>query len=96
MAEFTKEMKGDLRIILYTLVKNLTELRERKDQPEFNKGLDAICDYDEAIEKILDRTGAPRLYEALKALVEYHKRTGSAIPCLADALQALALVEGKE
>ena len=33
------------------------------------------------------------LYEALKALVEYHKRTKSAIPCLADAITALAKVE---
>ena len=32
---------------------------------------------------------APDMYEALKALVGYHERTKSAIPCLADALQAL-------
>lgn len=38
---------------------------------------------------------APDMYEALKALVEYHERNSLAIPCLADSLQALAKAEGK-
>ena len=38
---------------------------------------------------------ASDVYEALKALVEYHQKYSGAIPCLADAIKALAKAEGK-
>ena len=38
---------------------------------------------------------APDLYEALKTLIEYHQKYSGAIPCLADAIKALAKAEGK-
>ncbi len=63
MAKFTQnKLKEDLREILRKLVNNVIEVKSRKDQPAFNQGLDIICDYDEAIEKILERT--PKMYEA--------------------------------
>lgn len=64
--EGESQLEKDLRNILRELVHRLAEIRERKDQPEFNKGLDAICDEDEAIEKILKRTAAPELLGACK------------------------------
>ena len=59
------KLKVDLRNILRKFYGQMKEL-QKTDQPEFNKGLDGICAYDEAIEAILDRTGAPDLYEGLK------------------------------
>lgn len=62
---YTDKMKTELRPILTELVSRINEIKQRKDQPTLNKGLDAICDYDEAIEKILNKTAAPDMYNVL-------------------------------
>ncbi len=68
--EHTKgELKIDLRDILREFYGQMKELQKFKYQSEFNKGLDVICTYDEAIKKVLERTAAPALYEALKSLL---------------------------
>jgi hypothetical protein len=35
------------------------------------------------------------MYEALKGLVEYQQKYGGVVPCLEDALRAIAKAEGK-
>lgn len=39
---------------------------------------------------------APDMYEALKALVEYHQKYGGVVPNLTNANRALAKAEGRE
>ena len=64
---------------------------------EMNCGCFVAVDYNRMvqIDYCPKHKAAFAMYEALKALVGYHERTKSAIPCLADALQALSLAEGK-
>ena len=38
---------------------------------------------------------ASDMYKALKALIEYQQEYGGVIPCLADAIKAIAKAEGK-
>ena len=50
MAESLREQ---LRSIIWELKTRLKEIGERQNQPDFNKALDAKCDWDEALNKIL-------------------------------------------
>ena len=64
-------LEDDIRIILKELVRRVDEVKSRKDQPDFSKGLDIFCDYEEAVTKILDRTAALELYEELKKALRF-------------------------
>lgn len=92
------KLEKDLRDILLELVKNIAEVRERKDQPEFNKGLDIFCEYEEAIQKILDKTASPSLYKACKDALNMLDAINDIYPTpktQAVLKEALAKVEGK-
>ena len=86
------QLKLDLRTILREFYGQMLET-QKTEQPEFNKGLDTLCNYDEAIEKILKRTSAPDLYEVSKWVnkMASHSSTDSQIILM--AAQALAKVE---
>jgi hypothetical protein len=98
--EWMAQLESDIQEILRQLVKNLSEIKSRPNTPDFNKGLDAVCDYDEAVEKILQRTAAPDMYGALKGLVrmgileEFPRYTGRLY--LEGIQNILAKAEGKE
>lgn len=97
------QLEKDLRNILREFYGQMKEL-QKSNQPEFNRGLDGICTYDEAIEKILKRTATLDLYEALKGLCPCQRPIPSGDPtfewaiserAMAIVRKALAKAEGK-
>ncbi len=91
------KLKVDLRNILREFCGQMKDL-QKTDQPEFNKGLDGICIYDEAIIKILERTAVVDMQEALKEITELAPRDKLKLPYAIQAVEiadkALAKAEG--
>ena len=61
-------LEQDLRKILREFYDRMKDIHH-PSQPVFNKGLGGICTYDEAIEKIIQRTAFKAMYEALSEIV---------------------------
>ena len=105
MADYTKELEQDLVDILRRLVANIDEVKKRKNQTGFNKGIDIDTDYKNAVSEILKRTANPDMYRAIKSLLHgierdcnesNHNFTFDEDSPLADLLrQAISKAEGK-